>query len=279
MAASNKEQTPKHTSPNTKSKTLTSTFTKKQDEILYSIHNEAIVSDCFWLFFCKEYKLGPNADKSTQLQYNEVAENCLDRIAAHFVSFFVNYIQLDKDKNPSKTLFFKEYYDVVAQAVFFAFYFAYPKSRPRFTTQTISHILSYFSKLFNGIEDKRGEFQHWTLNSGSEDIIKSLISRNKKAEIRYIKADSNTRKEGIKYSELFQRYLKNHKYKMINCIKPLNMKISQSQEIKEKRDFKFKSLKIAAEKANMAAEESKTKCELEKMNCVKAIKAIKYNSN
>ena len=242
------------------------------NSILLSIHNEAIISDCFWLFFCKEFK----SDTASTNPYNDIAEGCLDRIAANFVSFFIDYSATQLTNKKKKEKFFKVYYDIVAQAVFFAFYFAYPKSRPKFTTITISRMLAYFSRLFNGIETKKSNIEHWVLELGSGNIISELIARSKKSGLLPSKGDTSTKKKGIRYSELFQRYLERHKYKMINCIKPLNMKISQPQEVKEKREYKFKSFKTAADKCTQAVVESKKKCSDEELECKSAIETIKY---
>lgn len=50
-------------------------------------------------------------------------------MAANFVSFTL--IEDPRYSEDSKKTFFKKFYDMIAQAVYYSLYYAYPKSRKR----------------------------------------------------------------------------------------------------------------------------------------------------
>jgi len=51
----------------------------------------------------------------------------LDRIAANFVSFTL--IEKPGFDDKTKQQFFKKFYDIISQAVYYSLFYAYPKSR------------------------------------------------------------------------------------------------------------------------------------------------------
>ena len=135
-------------------------FLKK---VLALPHIEAIISDSFWYIICIFFK-GP--DK----KYSEKKEMLLDRLAANFVSFFIRY-------RTKKGFIFTTFYDLIAQAVFFSLFFAYPKSRTKFDINIIFKLLKEFAGLFNGPRIRTPALsliKHWTLDLGTGNIIESL---------------------------------------------------------------------------------------------------------
>ena len=131
----------------------------------------ALIADSFWYIICKIFK--NNVVDETKLQYyKDKKELLLDRLAANFVSFFIKYRAKKKKK------FILNYvYDLIAQAVFFSLFFAYPKSRTKFNVDLIFCLLKDFSGLFNGPRIHNPSIQlikHWTLDLGTGNIIGGL---------------------------------------------------------------------------------------------------------
>ena len=48
--------------------------------------------------------------------------------------------------------FFKRYFDILAQAVFYSLFFAYPKSRCKFNNELKHKLIEFFSEKFTGIK-------------------------------------------------------------------------------------------------------------------------------
>jgi len=82
-------------------------------------HADALISDAFWYIICKVCNPKP--------EFEQHQEFLLDRIAANFVSFTL--IEDRKFTEDAKKQFFKKFYDIISQAVFYSLFYAYPKSR------------------------------------------------------------------------------------------------------------------------------------------------------
>merc|ERR1719199_891252 len=80
--------------------------------------SRAVISDTFWFCICWYFKSGKHVD---------IEKRLYDRISANFVRLFRSVSQGRKD------FFFISYADAVAQAVLYAMFLAYPKSRVHFT--------------------------------------------------------------------------------------------------------------------------------------------------
>ena len=132
--------------------------------ILEDEHIKALISDSFWYVICVFFK-------EQSPKYNAKKEQLLDRISANFVSFFIEY------KSSKQQFIFTYLYDLLAQAVFFSLFFAYPKSRAKFDIKLIFKLLKMFSELFNGPKITTASLpllKHWTLNLGTGNIIENL---------------------------------------------------------------------------------------------------------
>lgn len=126
-------------------------------------HIDALISDSFWYIICTFFK---RAEK----RYQDKREQLLDRMAANFVSFFIRF-------RSRQRYLLTIFYDLIAQAVFFSLFFAYPKSRTKFDINLIFELLKEFAGLFNGPRIRNPSLSlisHWTLDLGTGNIIKSL---------------------------------------------------------------------------------------------------------
>ncbi len=71
----------------------------------------------------------------------------MNRLARNYVNILLS-IENKNDNN----MFFKKYFDIIAQAVFYSFFYAFPKSRSEFDDELKSDLLNEFSRLFTGIQ-------------------------------------------------------------------------------------------------------------------------------
>lgn len=62
---------------------------------------------------------------------------------------------------------------MLAQSVFYSFFYAYPKSRSKFNNKLKDELLSMFSKLFTGVDISNTKFYYekWTLDLGTGNIL------------------------------------------------------------------------------------------------------------
>ena len=90
-------------------------------------------------------------------------------MSKNYISLFLS-IQ-DKADNH---LFFKTYFDVLSQAVFYAFFYAYPLSRIKFNDSLKKKLLDEFSYLFTGVQISNTSMylENWNLDLGAGNIFK-----------------------------------------------------------------------------------------------------------
>lgn len=148
-------------------------------KILEEEHIIALIADSFWYIICKFFKLADIDEEKLKVdeeyakkikEYQRKQDLLLDRLAANFVSFFINF-------RSKETLIFKALSDLIAQAVFFSLFFAYPKSRARFDIPLIFQLLEEFAELFNGPRIRNPTvdlIDHWLLDLGTGNIILNL---------------------------------------------------------------------------------------------------------
>ena len=169
----------------------------KWKDLIGSTYNEQIVNDGFWLIILKK-----NADrfksekhpwpKKKQLQavssvaslgtahrpyndlYYEIEGAILDRMACNYHDMFETY-------NSEETqLLFQIYFDIVAQGVFYSFFYAFPKSRQEFGDSYKQYVFNVFAHLFTDMEiSHHSEFikgykfvENWRLDLGAGDVLK-----------------------------------------------------------------------------------------------------------
>lgn len=133
---------------------------EKWSRYLQLEENIAVVSDAFWYSIAKFFNPG---------EYREVEEKLLARMSKNYISLFLSIN--DKADNH---LFFKEYFDVLSQAVFYAFFYAYPLSRIKFNDALKKKLLDVFSELFTGVKISNTEIylSKWNLDLGAGNIFK-----------------------------------------------------------------------------------------------------------
>jgi hypothetical protein len=98
--------------------------------------SRAVISDTFWFCICWYFKTGKHEDLESGL---------FDRISANFVALFSSVPAARKD------FFFKKYADSVAQAVLYAMFLAYPKSRVHFTEKFRKDLIIRISYWTTGV--------------------------------------------------------------------------------------------------------------------------------
>lgn len=127
-------------------------------------HADALISDCFWFIICKILNPKP--------EFEQHQEFLLDRIAANYVSFTL--IEDRRFTDDHKKQFFKKFFDIISQAVYYSLYYAFPKSRKRLDEAFMKKLLLNFSELFTGTQIHSASFSHW------EDVgAASFINKNR----------------------------------------------------------------------------------------------------
>lgn len=125
--------------------------------------SRAVINDTFWYCICFYFKCGRHPD---------VEDSLFDRISANFVGLFRSVATARKD------FFFRFYADAVAQAVLYAMFLAYPKSRVRFTENFRKNLIKHLSCWSTGVCPEFVDCEHWHLNLGSSDVLlQSAISQ------------------------------------------------------------------------------------------------------
>lgn len=72
----------------------------------------------------EEKKVDPDDKLYTELEIQDIIENLLNRISRNYVN-----LMLSIEDEADNEAFFKRYFDIIAQSVFYSFFYAFPKSR------------------------------------------------------------------------------------------------------------------------------------------------------
>ena len=125
-------------------------------------HATAIISDAFWFVICAVI----NPDK-----YPDHVEWFQERMATNYISFTLNDVFLESNPGKmsnqelsKKERFFRNFYDAIAQSVFYALFYAYPKSRLLLNDAFKRELLDLFSEMFTGMQIKSAKFDHWSID-------------------------------------------------------------------------------------------------------------------
>lgn len=131
--------------------------------------NMAVSSDCFWYIIAKFFK-----ENTTNIQ-----ESLLDRISKNYVNYYISI-----DEGIEKNEFFKYYFDILAQTVFYSIFYAFPKSRHKFKDDLKKDLIAEFSNLFTGIQitNYHRYINNWYLDLGAGNIFKMNIEKQEKPE-------------------------------------------------------------------------------------------------
>lgn len=214
--------------------------------------SRAVISDTFWYCICWYFKPGKHVD---------LEEGLYDRIAANFVALFSSVVQSRKD------FFFRCYADAVAQAVLYAMFLAYPKSRVHFTEQFRKDLIIRISYWTTGICPEFVDASHWKLNLGGGDVLQSTASqhnwrtaeRENQSHALSVDALAGRRTSlahrpprpvrPLRYSPLVEHFLKSRKYSSVNLIRATRMSMTTAEERAKLMDMKHAML---LERANAA---------------------------
>jgi hypothetical protein len=118
-----------------------------------SQENNSIISNLFWYSLCR--LMHENQRISTE-------EQLLDKIAAKYVELYVSVELSFRDT------FFQTYYDCLAQAVFYSFFFAYPQSRGFIVSEHfMSRLFDIMSEQITGMPVCNLGYEKWSLDLGA----------------------------------------------------------------------------------------------------------------
>jgi hypothetical protein len=68
--------------------------------------------------------------------------------------------------------FFEQFYDIIAQSVFYALFYAYPKSRGQTLTNELKRkLLNIFSKRFTGMKIQSASYENWYPIMGGGNML------------------------------------------------------------------------------------------------------------
>ena len=164
-------------------------------------------------------------------------------MAANYVSFtLIEEVSFTED---AKKQFFKKFYDIISQAVYYSLFYAYPKSRRRLDESFMRKLLNTFSELFTGTVIHSATFNHWEDVGASSFISKKQGGKSTKDPSLAdsdINKSTNCRRERVfmRYSPLVERYLITHNYETINNVKKWQMLLTQRHEVQKDVDRKMK---------------------------------------
>ncbi|CAG9334076.1 unnamed protein product [Blepharisma stoltei] len=190
-----------------------------------------IIGDMFWYCVIKVEK---------RKKYDTYKKQLLERISHNYIQLFVNVEHEDKE------IFFENFYDCIAQAVFYSMYFAYPKSRSRLNSEEFKRrIYEYVSSKLTGIAVSNQGYKKWILDLGAGNVLSNQGSKQQEGLYNILlppirKKQTKRKMQQLRYSPLVKRYLSTKRYEAINAIPVWNMRYTLRNPDKEKElDRKF----------------------------------------
>jgi len=235
--------------------------------------SRAVINDTFWFCICWYFKPGKHLD---------VEKLLFDRISANFVGLFSSI-------NPArKDFFFRCYADAVAQAVLYAMFLAYPKSRVHFTDTFRKDLVIRISFWTSRICPEFVDTSHWKLNLGGGDVLQATSAQpwqrqdNTASAITIRPGNSTTQpllgqlsadslagkraslahraprpRRQLRYSPLVENFLRARKYSSVNLVRATQMNMTTAEERAKLMDVKHAML---AERATAAREHCDRLC-------------------
>jgi|Transcript_3633 hypothetical protein len=216
--------------------------------------SRAVISDTFWYCICWYFKTGKHEDLESRL---------FDRISANFVALFSAVQPARKD------FFFRCYADAVAQAVLYAMFLAYPKSRVHFTEKFRKDLIIRISYWTTGVCPEFVDARHWKLNLGGGDVLQSTTSQtwhrgansatsraglSGGASQRMLSVDSLAGRrtslahraprplQTLRYSPLVNHFLTSRRYSSVNLVRATRMSMTTAEERSRLMDAKHAML-------------------------------------
>lgn len=204
----------------------------------------SILSDMFWYCLVK-------IDKRPNLK--QYKKDLLERVSQNYIQLFVNVPMHEKE------FFFENFFDCIAQGVFYSMFFSYPKSRSRLNSEEFKRkLFELVSKSITGLCVKNEGFSNWILDLGAGNVLQKEAKPDteQKLHLPQIKVKGQTRRtlQQLRYSPLVSRYLSSKRYEAINSVPTWSMRYTVRNLEKEKdldeRYAYYKKLAIDAERNN-----------------------------
>lgn len=123
-----------------------------------------------------------------------------------------------------KEIFFENFYDCMAQAVFYNMFFAYPKSRSRLNSEEFKRkIYELVSLKITGISVSNQGYKKWILDLGAGNVLTTQSQKPSDALYSVLlppirKKQTKRKMQQLRYSPLVKRYLSSKRYEAINSI-------------------------------------------------------------
>ncbi|CAD8169176.1 unnamed protein product (macronuclear) [Paramecium tetraurelia] len=232
-----------------------SMFTQWQKYLNLEEH-KAVVSDSFWYvvtkFFKREIQPDETSETYPKINFNKLPkedQKLLTRISRNYINLFLTI-----DRKDDRQLFFKTYFDILAQSVFYALFYSFPLSRSKFNDDLKKQLLDEFSYLFTGIEIANSQkyLKEWNLDLGAGNIFKKQAEQKFAKQQQYeqslppivlsqttVKARNKRVMVPIKFSPIVQIYLAENKYSTRNQIQEYKMKFTESEKNQDELELKF----------------------------------------
>ncbi|XP_053405704.1 protein FAM227B-like isoform X2 [Mercenaria mercenaria] len=148
----------------TKAQDFNPGFKKFWKKLFLSEASVAVMQDTFWWFFLHKFDTSKPIDKN--LLY--------DRIADSYVALFTSINEDVKDK------FLMAYPDCLAQAVFSAYWEAFPESRTKFDDNLRQDLVNTISEWTTGVKPVPGSHKSWKVRRLQSKPPKGLEKENTK---------------------------------------------------------------------------------------------------
>lgn len=138
--------------------------------------NEDLITDGFWLIILKKNKTKFICESDIK-EYELIKKTIKDRMAINYVDYIASCAHI---RESDKDLFFQIYFDIVAQGVFYSFFYAFPKSRNHFNDAYKKYIFNQFTMFFTGLKiSNKSKFrkdwkfiEDWCLDLGAGNVLK-----------------------------------------------------------------------------------------------------------
>lgn len=174
-------------------------FMQDFKDFLAREENSVIFSACLWHVLL-DYSFRQRSDLSEEdTRLVELLDNQMLRTIAD------TYLELSAELKPGfKKVLNKLYFDVVAQAVFYSLFYAFPKSRHVFNFDFKAYVFKLIAKLFKGCEVspssvfyKNWSFiEDWYLDLGAGNVLKHTYNGSLNS-----KSKRNNSQQGADFSE------------------------------------------------------------------------------
>jgi hypothetical protein len=178
----------------------------------FSNENIAVISDFFWLAMCRIVHKG---------RYLEQEEILLDRIAGNYMQMFSSVPAEDKQ------LFFKSYYDILAQSVYYSMFFAFPKSRSLILSEEFkSDFFEIIENEVTGVPLAEPAYKKWVLNLGAGNILNVRMRAGSTGAIS--SRDSKPFQQvNLRYTPIMERYMKSRNYEGYSRVPSRTLNLSR----------------------------------------------------